>query len=421
MTRTTLWMCALLSVVAIVAGGSPAAVAETRAPHANVMISADGDFTRANGVRSGDGSKAHPYDISGWRIANLTIQNTDKWVSIHNNSITSRLVLDWIGDKLNMQHNVVNDMRLNQNVARTGMMTSGLISHNQFVTVGQLRHWDGVFADNVVGTKNNLGAQAVNFDGFNGAHFVHNTIYGYVDARLHGHHHSSGWGKPSHDHTMDAANEDPAMHRYRYHEVTISDNAIYSTNSYALAYLDTGHSGNDRTAPSETDQNLNLPHIHYTKVHIVGNRLYGAGILVNTFNASDNLHPWFARGYVDIQNNRITLDQDPFWTFKQLNGIEVDQAQAVTLHITGNSISGWRPGADDPLAFLEGFDSNAGILLNTLDDADISIMHTRVTNRVYGVHAMQMTAKVHWMIRDLQTSGVDHPVSYDSNVANKPG
>jgi len=56
---------------------------------------------------------------------------------------------------------------------------------NTFTTVGQLRHFDGVFAFNTVGAPQSgalsssyPATRAVNFDGFNGAAFVHNTIYG---------------------------------------------------------------------------------------------------------------------------------------------------------------------------------------------------------------------------------------------------
>ncbi len=81
---------------------------------------------------------------------------------------------------------------------------------------------------------------------------------------------------------------------------------------------------------------------------------------------------------------------------------------------------GWRTASSDPLSFLESFDNDAGILFNTIDDADAWIAHNSVTNRMNGVRATQMTALVHWTIRDLRTRGVDHPVSYDSSVANKP-
>lgn len=412
---------ALISVVALVAGGARAVVADERpAPHPNVTISSNADFTAANGVRSGNGTKAKPFVISGWEMRNITIKNTDKWVTIRNNAITGRLVLDWIGDRVNMHHNVVNDMRLNQNVRRTGMPTDGVIVRNRFRTVGQLRHWDGLFADNVVGDPNNLRARSVNFDGFNGARFVRNTIYGHVDARLHGHHHSSGWGEATHDHSHETPAGEASVHRYRYHEVTIAQNLIRSTSSYGLAYLDTAHALNDRRAPSEQDPNLNKPHVHFTKVNIAGNRLDGAGILVNVFQANDNLHPWFVRGYVDIRDNRIRLDEDRSLFFKNLQGIEVLRAQAMTLRVIGNSIAGWRASADDPMRFLESFDNNAGILLNTIDDASISIIRNSVANRINGVRATQMTPTVHWTVKELKTSGVDNRVSYNNSVANKP-
>jgi hypothetical protein len=403
------------------AAGSPVAAASGQpATHADVTISANSDFTAANGVRSGNGTKSHPYVISGWQFPNLTIQNTDKYVSIHDNTITGLLVLDWIGNRLTMERNTVNNLRSNQNVARTGLPTNGVMTHNTFHVVGQLRHWDGLFAYNVVGDQSTTGIQAVNFDGFNGAHFVHNTIYGWVDATLHGHHHSSGWGEPSHNHATHTPDSELSVHRYRYHEVFIADNTIHSTGSYALAYLDTNHSGNDRQSASENDSNLDKPHVHFTKVHLTGNRLYGAGILVNVFQANNSLHPWFVRGYLDILDNRISLAKDDFLSFKQLNGIEIDQAQAVLLRINGNAITAWRASKDDSLSMLETWDNDAGVLLNTMDSANVEITHNSVTNRINGVRATQMTALVQWKIKDLATRGVDHAVSYDSSVANKP-
>jgi hypothetical protein len=418
MTRMTRWAVAVFAVVAFVGTGAPAVSAGKTVPHDNVTISTNKDFTAANGVRGGDGSKSNPYVISGWEMRNLTIQNTGKWVTLRDNAITGQLVLDWIGHGLKLHDNVINDMRVNRNRSRTGMPTSGAIVRNKFGVVGQLRHWDGLFAQNVVGRTDNLGAQAVNFDGFNGARFVDNTIYGYVDARLHGHHHSSGWGEPTHNHSTETPADEASVHRYRYHEVTIADNSIRTTHSYALAYLDTNHAGNDRTAPSEQDPNLNKPHVHFTKVHLLRNRLTGAGILVNVFQATNNLHPWFVRGFADIKDNRISLAEDRFFT--QLNGIEVDQAQAMTLRVTGNSITGWRAADGDPMSFFEGFDNDAGILLNTIDDADVAIVHNSVANRVNGVRATQMTPTVRWRISDLKTSGVDNRVAYDDTVSNKP-
>lgn len=418
MLRTIRLLCTVIFVAGLVATGAQSAHAGKRAPHANITISDNGDFTAANGVRGGDGSKAKPYVISGWEVRNLRIEDTDRWVTIRDNAITGQLVLNWIGDRLTMQRNVVNDMRVNQNVARTGMPTSGAITNNQFRVVGQLRHWDGLFAHNVVGTADNLGARAVNFDGFNGARFVRNTIFGHVDARLHGHHHSSGWGEETHSHKTKTPEEEASMHRYRYHDVTIAENSIRASGTYGLMYVDTNHAGNDRRAASEADPNLNRPHIHFTKVNILRNNLAGAGIFVNVFQAKDNLHPWFVRGFVDVRDNRIALNEDRY--FARLQGIEILQAQAMTLRLRGNTITGWRVSDDDPMRFFESWDDDAGILLNTVDDANIFIEDNTVKNRVNGVRATQMTPTVRWTIRNLKTSGVDNRIAYDNTVANKP-
>src|SRR6185503_20212765 len=167
-------------------------------------------------------------------------------VVIRDNNISGTLVADWIGNRLKVVNNTIGDLRVNQNRERTGDMTSGVISHNTIGVVGQLRHWNGVFSHNVVGTPDQMSLpfseeRAVNFDGFNGAHFVRNTIYGYMDATLHGHHHSSGYGKHSHyhgtepeaehehHHGMDMEDMDHIDHTNRFHEVWIAHNKIYSS------------------------------------------------------------------------------------------------------------------------------------------------------------------------------------------------
>ena len=417
--------CAVLAAGVVGVVSAPAGAEAKTVQHDNVAISADKDFTTANGVRSGTGTREDPYVISGWQIGSVVIQNTDRYLIIRDNTIGG-LVLDWIGNRVIVKNNSIGDMRVNQNVARTGAPTSGLIEWNAFGVVGQLRHWDGVFRYNVVGTKAAEGnAQtnlAVNFDGFNGAKFVNNTIYGYVDARLHGHHHSTKFGSGSHNHVATGHEHDVAaektMHRYRHHEVTIANNRIYSDAAYALAYLDTNHAGNDRTAASETDPALEAPHVHFTRVTVRDNRLYGSGILVDVFNALDDRHPWTERGSIDIRNNGIQLGHDAFLGFRQLQGIEVRQARDLNLRIIGNSIVGTRE--EGPLAVLENGDEDAGIFLNTLDDSSVSVIGNRVSTRAYGVRAATMTKSVFWTVRDLRTSNVRERVHYDDSVSNKP-
>jgi hypothetical protein len=196
-------------------------------------------------------------------------------------------------------------------------------------------------------------------------------------------------------------------HEYaqRYHQVSFTNNKVYATgHDYALAFLDTGHAGNDRTAPSETDEMLNEPHAHHTKVNFSGNRLVGAGILVDTFNADDQHHVRTYTGTMDITGNSITLAKDDVFSAKNLMGIEVRNAKDLHLHIKGNSITGWKPNGF--LAFLEHWDSNAGILLNNVDKGDVWLVNNSVANRHYGIHAMNFTVSTRWFIGNFKTTNV---------------
>jgi hypothetical protein len=154
-------------------------------------------------------------------------------------------------------------------------------------------------------------------------------------------------------------------------------------------------------------------------VHISDNRLIGGGLLVNVFNAPDRQkHLRTARGLVELKDNLITLANDDFWAFRDLNGIEVRQAQDVTLRISGNRIAG-TPSNDGPFDLLDR-DRNAGVYLHELDKADISITSNAVSHRAYGVRAERFTPSVHWVIRDLQTRDVDQSVYSDESVKDSP-
>lgn len=411
----------LVAVLLSVLVGSAIALtpvsAAMREKHQAITIQTNDQFDAAHGVRSGSGTAADPYVISGWQVNNIRIENTDRHVVIRDNTITGRLTLNWIGDRVHVFTNQINDLRVNQNVKRTGLPTSGDISHNVFTVVGQLRHWDGSFTRNIVGTKDNLGPRAVNFDGFNGARFSDNTIYGYMDARLHGHHHSSSFDAGSHQHA--GGHHAHVDHTQRYHRVSITGNTIRTTANYALAYLDTNHAGNDRKAPSEQEEELTLPHVHHTRVHIASNRLNGAGILVNVFNAKDaQKHPKTARGTFEIIDNRVSLGPDDFWAFRDLHGIEVKQAQDMDLLIERNRVTGTEAG-DGAFGMFDN-DRNAGIFVHALDTSDVSIFDNTITERAFGVRAEQFTDTVRWFIRDLHTRNVDEAVYSDKTVKDSP-
>jgi hypothetical protein len=407
-----------------------ARAADDRPAHDSVVIDSNKDFTAKNGIRSGKGTAANPYVISGWTFHHLEIRDTSSYVKIVNNTIESSLVLDWIGPGTVVQGNTIGDLRVNQNRKRTGAPTAGRITGNRIGVVGQLRHFDGRFANNVVGQKASddtfnktwdsvFDGRAVNFDGFNGAIFENNVIYGYMDARLHGHHHSSSYGDNSHHH---AAHHDEMDHTTRYHQVWIRNNTIYAQNNgYALAYLDTAHSANDRTAASETNEQLNKPHVHYTKVHITDNKLHGAGLLVDVFNAEDERHTATTRGLMELRNNRITLIEDQIDPWLQtLHGITVWQAEDINLKVIDNTILG-QPTEELPGDVRTNYwDYDAGIFLQGLNKGFLQLYGNLVTNRETGVYASSMTKSVRWVVGGLQTKNVQRSIYYDSSVQNKP-
>lgn len=411
--------------------------AQERERRPDINIKTEFDFNLDHGVRSGTGTVSDPYVISGWDVNNLRISNTNSYVVITNNTIRSQMVLNWIGDRVHVFGNDIQDLRVNQNVRRTGDSTSGAIHDNTIGVVGQLRHWDGIFENNTVGQRDGgafgtiFRSRAVNFDGFNGAIFRNNTIYGYMDARLHGHHHSSQFGGTSHYHGAPAehhpSEESPEHHSemvdhsQRYHEVWITDNTIYASGNYALAYLDTGHAANDRTnGGSEQDEALNGMHVHYTRVHIDDNKLVGAGIAVNTFNANDSNHSATAPGLVNIRRNDITLqDNDAYPWGHSSSGISANTAKDITLRIVANRI-GFEQRDFDPANVQASLDGGAGIDLRDFDIGTIYLFGNSVSDRHYGVRAARFSETVQWYIDALQTSGVEETVYWDSSVHNPP-
>ncbi|HVF52958.1 MAG TPA: hypothetical protein VNC78_05045 [Actinomycetota bacterium] len=399
---------------------------------ADIVINSDAEFTADRGVRSGLGTQSDPYVISGWILPNLTIRNTSKWVTVRDNQVTGTMILDWIGDGVSVHHNQTSDLRVNQNTERTGDATSGTIFQNRFLRVGQLRHFDGVFTKNIVGDPDamlkNLGALAMLVDGFNGGRITSNEFYGYVDMKLHGHHHSSAFGGGSHDHATAHDHSEPghsegmADHTRRYHEGWFAQNVVHSTFDYAFRYYDRNHTGDDRTAASETDKNLNCPHIHYTKIHVTDNRLVGAGVMVDVFNAVDDNHWTTSRGLIEIANNDIGLDRDASEIITGRPGILVQEADDVNVRIVGNEIVGADSvGEEDSLRVEELLLARAsGIRLLNLDLGNVFVAGNSVYNRMYGVHASGMTSTVRWVVQNLYTENVSQDVYYDDTVANKP-
>jgi hypothetical protein len=403
--------------------GGPA----NRQSHDDIFIQGDHEFNPAHGIERGRGTKAHPFVIAGYDIGTVYIKDTGAHLVVRNNTIEN-LYLNWNGGHVKVLDNDIGDLRVNENIERTGDPTSGRIAHNTFDVVGQLRHWDGIFEDNVVGSPQGMtlpffSNEAVNFDGFNGSHFRDNTIYGYVDVRLHGHHHGSNFHGPSHYHGATEEGEhhhgDGKMvdHTKRYHRVTVSNNRIYAAGPWALRYVDDNHAGNDRTAASETNPALNEPHMHFTHVTFKNNKLFGSGLYVDIFNADDEeVHKKIGHGMVSLVGNRIALDHELSEPFSSEFGIRVERAQHLMLHIAHNKV-GWLDDIERP---DEQFLSDVGISLYDIDVGKVHIFDNELTNFEYGIQAGQLSKTVHWWVGKLKTKKVNQRIYYDDSVANRP-
>lgn len=415
-------LCCVIAAYLVVA--APAAVAEELESRDDIVIASDADFDAAHGVVGGSGTARDPYVISGWKVRRVRLADTAAAVVIRDNDITSQLVLNWNGPNVRVVDNRIRDLRVNQNVKRTGAATGGLIARNTIGIVGQLRHFDGVFENNVVKPAPGLfdpvfgPVEAVQFDGFNGAIFRDNTLYGALDVKLHGHHHGSDYGESSHHHSHGAHETDaPAMdHTKRYHEVFVEDNTIYASGPYALRWTDTAHRGDDRTAASEQNEALNKPHMHWTKVHLTGNRLVGSGLYVDIFNADDRNHTGTGRGSVEIMNNVITLERGMAEAFESRHGIEVWNAKDLDLRIARNRIVS----EIEENAASDMWQRTTGILMQDLDVADAHITGNEIASTYYGVRASYFSESVNWWVTKLATDGVREDVYYDESVSNPP-
>jgi hypothetical protein len=412
----------------LVAIAAPAFAAPEPQRRGDIFISSNKDFDKDHGIRWGKGTRKDPYVIANWDVSSIVIKDTSKFLEIRDNVVSNQLVLDWNGDRLNVHHNAVSDLRVNQNVERTGEQSSGRIHHNTFGIVGQLRHWDGAFENNKIGTQDLLQGKgvfkAMQLDGFHGSQVRNNTIFGYVDVKLHGHHHGSGFKKESHYHGSPEGYDHHGSHQHsvdhsrRYHQIMIKNNTITSDNTYSLRYYDRDHTADDRTNASETNKFLNCPHVHFTKVAIQGNNLKGGGLVIDVFNAFDENHWETKRGRVDIKNNRISLDRDHQDLLFARNGITVQEAVDVDVHIVGNRVFGPDMVAENDILNLEGKVANfgAGIALRIIDQARIYVKDNLVSHRDVGVSALQFTSSVRWWVKNLKTADVEKKVERDGSA-----
>lgn len=427
-----------------------------------ISIRGDKDLNPAHGVRSGSGTLDDPYVISGYDVTgSLYIADTDACITVTGNYLDGELALNWNGNCVHVHHNFIRDLRVNENVRRTGYDTGGLLELNQIGYVGQIRHYDGEFRNNVVGPRDDArlpsgvfadpenlvpfthDTRILNIDGFNEGWFHHNTVYGSVDLKLHGHHHSTGF-LATHSHYHGSNETRAAMmphdHTNRWESVRFEDNKVVDPAGYGIRYTDENHAGDDRTAPSEDNDTLDDAHQHHTKAEIRRNTVVGSGIWVDVFNADDKLHTTRNPGWLWITDNTVQLQQrrDGLLGTQFLGqgydantGIRVDTVKEVQVDLRGNTLSWQATRSSDPagsladglgglLPFQDSKPVPQAITLSGAKDAAITIAGNHGTGFAFGVSARDMGKDALWNVFGNDFAGAAHALYYDSSVESKP-
>ena len=419
----------------------------------SIRIDADQDFSPATGVRSGSGTLVDPFVISGYYVTgDLWVADTDACFIVKENYIGGQLTLNWNGQCTHVHHNYIRDLRVNENNARTGYATGGLLEDNQIGVVGQLRHYDGEFRNNIIGplvptdlfdqvleTTPLIGQDVLlgNIDGFNQGLIHHNTWYGAVNLDLHGHHHGTGFFAPhSHYHgdNMTKMAEHEHDHSDRWTSVAFTDNKIIDDKGYGLLYDDQNHAGDDRTANSETTEALNMPHQHHTMIEIARNHLEGAGIWIDVYNADDENHYKRNPGTLLLTDNVIAVKERqpeyplPFFQTNYLPyaGIQLQTTKEFDAMIARNQMTftpvqkNADPVGDLLKPFFFADQTPVAIDIQGVRDANLTITGNSADGFEYGVRALSFDEKVYWTVLDNDFGGASTPVWYDGSVANRP-
>jgi hypothetical protein len=194
----------------------------------------------------------------------------------------------------------------------------------------------------------------------------------------------------------------------RHQAYVFRDNVIIDPDGFGLRYNDLNHAGDDRTATSDPEPELNLPHREFTTVLIENNTIEGAPIRIEVFNAPDPLILPGEHGFVTIRGNTI---QD----LPAGNGIILSAVRAGSIAITDNKIE-HSSAAGSPLPT----GTDAGVDLLQFANSTIRIDHNAIEGFTYGIEAHAFDRLTTWSLLANDIEGAQNPVWYDSSVANAP-
>ena len=377
----------------------------------SIVIAGDEGFNPANGVRSGSGTYEDPFVISGWYVDQVLVADTSKAFVFTGNYVSDILILDWTGKGGYVHHNHLDDLRTNRNVARTGDPSATVIEGNLILDVEELRHFDGEVRNNTIGREDLLGSLlrgdgvVLNIAGLNGAGIHDNVIFGGVDMKIHGHHHSDMPGLHSHNHGQpdEAQAEDHIEdHQVRYVDFHFYGNRIVDT-GFGMRYNDLNHAGDDRQATSEQEPMLEKPHVHHTRISLHDNVIEGATLRVAAINAVDERHLGGETAELDIHHNRILKPTAG-------DGIVVQDVRNATVSIHDNVI-------EKGSLQLAG---TSAVFLHRFGNATVLVGQNQMGDYRYGVRAAEFDNMTRWSVADNRAPGVKQLVYWDDSVANPP-
>ncbi len=394
----------------------------------------------SSGYVVGNGTLEKPFVIEGlYVLGDLMLQDTDACVVIKNNWIGGQLTLNWNAQCVHVHHNHIYDLRVNENIRRTGYATGGLLERNEIEYVGQLRHYDGEFRYNTVGPMPeggpwdevrettpvlDAGVLIANIDGFNEAMIHNNTFHGSVDLDFHGHHHGDGFFAPhSHYHGDDPANYTLHEHDHtqRWTSVAFRDNLVHDEWGYGLRYEDRNHAGDDRLANSEQEETLELDHWHRTDVVIASNTVDGAGIWVDVFNADDNHHKARNDGWLWLLDNTVIVrERDDgllgLWgpAYQPAVGFQIHSSKEVEMLVKGNHATFIANDAD-PLVPFWSSARPVAYQVDRLHDAGLMFMDNQAEGFEVGLKAGRFS-EVAFAMHDNDFGDATIPTEFDNTV-----
>lgn len=413
-----------------------------------VEIHGDDEFSPEAGLDGGSGTADDPYVISGVYARELEIRDTEAWFTVRN-SYVETLRLNWNDQSAWVHHNFIGDLRVNENDPRVGDATGGVIEDNEIGRVGQIRHFDGTFRENVVAREDlrpmepfsafDTFQEAVNVDGYVNAEFVDNEIHGEVILDLHGHGHASCRGCHPHNHyaSLNASEKERAEeyqedeefyeeapeqssydhehdHRFRVHTIHFRDNTVVDDRGRGIYVEDRNHAGDDRTANSEPDPQLMGDHVHDVKIVLENNTVQKSGIEVDIMVAEDEYHLPGQTVEIEIVDNTVEAPDGSL--------IDLDTVRNATLRLEGNELTRTDDRSLDWRALWSEtpWRATSGIRLDEIDDADVTIADGKISDVDRGVAATEMPATTTWSVVDVTFSSTETPVWWDDTVANDP-